>query len=121
MEKKEKGKKYTTETKVPTGRFIVVEKDGTHHEGVGLCGQGAEVGAADTDAELDGATGGMRQQRLGHVAHDALGTDVLRGDRVAAHARHLHVADLLHLQAQVLALDGDQSPALAGARQWVDL
>lgn len=97
------------------------QSGGPHHEGVGLRGEGAEVCAADADAELDGAAGRVRQQRLGHVAHDALGADVLRRDRVAAHARHLHVADLLHLQAQVLALDGHQGAALAGARQRVDL
>lgn len=96
-------------------------KNSTHHKGVGLRGEGAEVGAADANAELNGAAGGMRQQRLSHVAHNAFSTDVLRGDRVAAHASHLHVADLLDLQAQVLALDGHQRPALSGARQRVDL
>lgn len=106
----------------PLDSFLWLKKtNAAHHEGVGLRGEGAEVGAADADAELDGAAGRMRQQRLGHVAHDALGADVLRGDRVAAHARHLHVADLLHLQAQVLALYGHQSAALSGARQRVDL
>lgn len=58
--------------------FLLWKKtNASHHEGVGLCGEGAEVGAADANAELDGAAGGMRQQRLGHVAHNALGTDVL--------------------------------------------
>lgn len=46
------------------------EDSNTHHEGVRLRGQGSILGAADADAELDRTARRVREESLGHVAHD---------------------------------------------------
>lgn len=46
------------------------ETSHTHHERVRLGGERPVLSAADADAELNGPTGGVREERLGHVAHD---------------------------------------------------
>lgn len=46
----------------------------THHEGVRLCGEGSILCAADADAELHGTAWRVREESLGHVAHDPADT-----------------------------------------------
>lgn len=57
----------------------------THHEGVRLCGEGSILCAADADAELHGTAWRVREESLGHVAHDPADT----------HTESVHGSDTL--------------------------
>jgi len=50
----------------------------THHEGVGLGGEGPVLGAADANAELHRTAWRVREQSLGHVAHNPTHTQEVR-------------------------------------------
>lgn len=69
----------------PLNSFVLQWAEHTHHEGVRLCGEGPILGAADADAELHGTAWRVREESLGHVAHDPAHT----------HTQSAHTTDML--------------------------